>query len=105
MQGSDTFSDLPFTFLGIDILMKENDETFLHQERFADPRLDKMQDCKDNKCVRIDKLPTEPDVPTIPVLGQLQPYSGECDWLAARTRPDISYLTSLLNSSGTKFAS
>ena len=63
------------TFLGIDILMKESGDVFLHLERFVDSLSDKysMQCCKDNKCMQIDRLPTEPGVPITPGLRQLQP--------------------------------
>ena len=49
-------------------------------------------------------VPSEPEEPTLAVLRQLQAYSGEFNWLATRTRPDISYYTSLLASSCSKYA-
>ena len=80
---------------------------FLHQERFTDSLLDKYnkQNCNSNRYVHIEKLPEDPDPPTPAVLKKLQGYSGEFNWLAARTRPDISYYTSVLASACTKFAS
>ena len=94
------------TFLGIDMVLRKNGDVFLHQERFVDSILEKysMQGCKGNRCVQIDKLPIDDDVPLMTKLQQLQSYSGEFNWLATRTRPDISYLTSLLASSCTKYA-
>ena len=101
----------PITFLGIDIVMRENGDIFLHQERFVDSLLEKygMNSCKGNICVQIAKLPggdaaIDVDPPTPQVLKQLQSYSGEFNWLATRTRPDMSYYTSLLASSCTKYS-
>ena len=64
-----------------------------------------MVDCNSIKCVQMGPLPSQPDVPTAEVLKQLQGFSGEFNWLAMRTRPDIAYFTSLLASACTKFAS
>ena len=96
----------PITFLGIDMVLKENGDIFLHQERFVNSLLEKygMKSCKGNTCVQIDKLPIELDAPTPQVLKQIQSYSGEFNWLATRTRTDMSYFTSLLASSCTKFS-
>ena len=62
------------TFLGIDTVMGGNGDVLLHQERFVNTLLEKysMQSCRDNRCVQIDKLPTEDDMPIISVLRQLQ---------------------------------
>ena len=49
-------------------------------------------------------LPVEPDVPSEAGLRELQGYGGEFNWLATRTRPDISYYTSVLASACTKHA-
>ena len=65
------------TFLGIDMVMRKNSDMFLRQERFVDSILEKysLQGCKGNKCVQIDKLPIEDDVPILSKLRQLQSYS------------------------------
>jgi len=95
----------PITFLGIDIVLRPNGDVFLHQERFVDSILNKhnMTKCKGNTCVQVDKPPEEPDTPTTPELRVLQGFSGEFNWLATRTRPDLSYYVSLLASACTKF--
>jgi hypothetical protein len=40
--------------------------------------------------------------PTASELKQIQGYAGEFNWLATRTRPDLSYWTSILASAATK---
>ena len=88
------------------MVLRKNGDVFLHQERFVDSILEKysLQGCKGNKCVQIDKLPMDDDVPLMPKLRQLQSYSGEFNLLATRIRPDISYFTSPPASSCTKYA-
>ena len=56
-----------------------------------------------NKTVQIDKVPEE-KAPSPAELKNLQCHSGEFNWLATRTRLDLSYYTSLLASSCTKHA-
>ena len=75
------------TFLRIDMVLRKNGDVFLHQERFVDSILEKYsyQACKGNKCVQIDKLPIDDDVPAMAKLRELQSYSGEFNWLATRT--------------------
>ena len=48
--------------------------------------------------------PGEIDVPTPAELRELQGYAGEFNWLATRSRADISYFVSLLASALTKFS-
>ncbi len=96
----------PITFLGIEMEMQKNGDIFLHQQAFITSLLEKygMSQNKGNTCVQVDKVPAEPDVPTATVLKSLQGYSGEFNWLATRTRADISYYTSLLASACTRFS-
>ena len=63
-----------------------------------------MENCISIRSVQMGPIPTELDVPSLTVLRQLQGYSGEFNWLVARTRPDISYHTSVLASACSKFA-
>ena len=97
--------DTPLTFLGMDIHLLVNGDLQLQQERFVDSILSKygMADCNPIKAVQMGPVPSEPDEPTLPALRQLQAYGGEFNWLATRTRPDISYYTSLLSSSCSKY--
>ena len=96
----------PITFLGIDIIKLPNGDLKLYQERFTDSLLSKhgMENSTSIRSVQMGSIPTEPDVPSLTVLRQLQGYSGEFNWLATRTRPDISYYTSMLASACSKFA-
>ena len=98
--------DHPITFLGLDIALRANGDVYLSQDQFVRGLLDKygMTQCKGNQCVQVEKLPETVEVPTPAVLKQLQSYSGEFNWLATRTRPDVSYFASLLASSCTKYA-
>ena len=95
----------PLTFLGIDLTLKNNGDVLLSQEGFVNSILEKHleKSSKGNKCVQIDKLPDDPDVPSPKDLKALQGFSGEFNWLATRTRPDMSYLTSLLASAITRY--
>ena len=42
--------------------------------------------------------------PTPTQLKELQGFAGEFNWLATRTRTDLSYLTSVIASAATKYA-
>ena len=42
--------------------------------------------------------PSEETAPTAAGLKTLQPYAGELNWLATRSRADLAYVTSLLAS-------
>ena len=94
------------TFLGIEMQLRPNQDVFLHQTKFVKGLLDKysLQTSKGNKTVQIDKLPLVEEVPEKIVLRKLQAFSGELNWLATRTRPDIGYYTSLLASACSKHA-
>jgi hypothetical protein len=94
----------PLTFLGIDVIMHPNQDVFLTQERFVDTILEKHDktQCKGNTTITIAKLPETEDPPTPKNLTKLQSFSGEFNWLATRTRPDLSYFTSVLASACTK---
>ena len=93
----------PFTFLGIEMIMQTNGDILLHQRAFVDSLLDKygLSRLKGNASVQIDKLPQEA-IPSPAELKKLQTHSGEFNWLATRTRVDLSYYTSLLASALSK---
>ena len=97
--------ETPFTFLGIEIIMRKNGDILLHQRQFIDGLLEKygLTRLKGNSTVQIDKLPEE-QIPTAAELKKLQTHSGEFNWLATRTRLDLSYYTSLLASASSKHA-
>ena len=52
----------------------------------------------------MDKPGEQDDLPTKEQLTELQAHAGAFNWLATRTRPDVSYWTSLLASSASKQA-
>ena len=83
--------------------MRKNGDILLHQRKFIEGLLEKygMSRTKGNSSVQIDKLPQE-DISTPAALKALQTYSGEFNWLATRTRLDLSYYTSLLASACSK---
>ena len=93
------------TFLGIDIYLLDNGDLNLTQERFTRNILKAhgRDTMSSNKTVTMLPPPDVPDVPSVKELRLLQKYSGEFNWLATRTRPDISYYTSLLASSCSKY--
>ncbi len=92
------------TFLGIDWHLKTNGDIFLTQERFAQELLEKhqMHNCNALQAVSLDRPPEVEDPPTSSELTQLQSFAGAFNWLATRTRPDLSYYTSLLASSASR---
>ena len=85
--------------------MKKNGDIRLHQQAFVDSLLEKygMSRNKGNAAVQIEKHPAE-EIPSAAVLKKLQTHSGEFNWLATRTRLDLSYYTSLLASALCKHA-
>ena len=92
-------------FLGIEMHMRKSGDIVLHQRAFIQSSLDKYHKSpiNENKAVQMDKLPAE-RLPTLAELKVLQCLSGEFNWLATRTRLDLSYSTSLLASSCSKHA-
>ena len=95
----------PFTFLGMEMEMSKNGDIKIHQRAFIDMLLDKygLTRLKGTGAVQVDKLPEE-KIPSAAALKKLQTHSGEFNWLATRTRMDLSYYTSLLASASSKHA-
>ena len=77
--------------------MQDNGNILLHQRQFIDSLLEKygLTRVKGNTSVQTDKFPEEA-LPSPAELRKLQCHSGEFNWLATRTRVDLSYYTSLL---------
>jgi hypothetical protein len=97
----------PITFLGIEIQKKANGDVVCNQSKFVESLLLKYNikpESKGNSSVQIDRTPEEPDIPDARILKKLQGFSGEFNWLATRTRVDLSYYVSILASACTKFA-
>ena len=61
-----------------------------------------MTDSNPISAITMDAVPDTPDVPSLDLLRQLQGFSGEFNWLATRTRTDLSYPVSLLASASSK---
>ena len=91
------------TFLGLDFKMNKQGDVILDQERFTKELLEKygMLHCNSLMSINMDKPPVDPDPPSAQELQDLQAFAGNFNWLATRTRPDLSYFTSLLSSSST----
>merc|ERR1711884_826633 len=92
------------TFLGIGWSMRANGDIVLSQERFVQELLAKhnMTKCNPINAITLDKPPGTADEPTPEVLTELQAFAGSFNWLATRTRPDLTYYVSLLASSVSK---
>jgi hypothetical protein len=93
------------TFLGLE-LKKVKGGISLSQSRFVDMLLTKygMEKANGTMAVNMDAPPADLDVPTAEHLKRLQGFAGEFNWLATRTRADLSYFVSLLASALTKQA-
>ena len=93
--------EVSFTFLGLDWYMRPNGDIYLSQERFINELLEKhgKAQCNPAKAVSSERPPEQPSPPNEAELTQLQAYAGAFNWLVTRTRPDVSYYTSLLASS------
>ena len=91
------------TFLGLDFKMNSQGDVILDQGRFTKELLEKygMLHCNPLLSISMDKPPVDPDPPSAKELQDLQAFAGNFNWLATRTRPDLSYFTSLLSSSST----
>ena len=86
-------------------MKKEKNGILLHQRRFIDLILEKHGLTNANPLTTVTmNLPGEEDVPDPGKLQELQGYAGEFNWLATRTRADMSYFTSLLASALSKHA-
>ena len=85
--------------------MEKSGDLLLKQSVFINSILEKYGylTTKSNSSIQSENLPDDPDIPTIPQLRILQGYSGDFNWLATRTRPDLSYSTSLIASASSKY--
>eukprot|EP00959_Pyramimonas_sp_CCMP1952_P040938 856194-Pyramimonas_sp.AAC.2 len=88
--------------------VRKNGDIFCHQTSFVDGLLKKHNladpNSKGNSTVTMPKLPETEDIPSAQVLKEIQGHSGEFNWLATRTRADLSYYVSVLASAQTKHA-
>ena len=98
-------SDL--TFLGLEFTYKP-DGVQIGQRKFTEILLEKhgfsVEKTKPISSITMD-APGEIEIPSPAELRQLQGFAGEFNWLATRSRADISYFVSLLSSALTKFSS
>ena len=94
-----------FSFLGLELERTVADELEVHQASFVKNVLVKHGlDLTSKPIAAVTMaLPDASDVaPSAGELRQIQGYAGEFNWLATRTRPDLSYWTSILASAATK---
>ena len=104
----DLLPGVPFTFLGIEIVRRKNGDLYIHQSTFTKNLLiaygfDVMVRTSMNVTMG---LPTDDDgPPDTAQLRVLQKFCGEFNWLATRTRPDVSYYISVIAQGITKYAS
>ena len=92
------------TFLGLQ-LQRVAGGIKLHQGHFVDLLLEKhgMTEAKSLSTVAMKRLPEVEDPPEPDALRDLQAFAGEFNWLATRSRSDLSYFTSLLASALSKY--
>ena len=93
------------TFIGLELEVEPDGTLRIHQSSFTRSLLAKhgMDGMTKPVATVQAEHPTGEREPTAVELKQLQQFAGEFNWLATRTRPDISYFTSLLASSLTKY--
>ena len=102
----DLHAGVPFTFLGIELDRRANGDLRIHQSAFTKQLLhsygfDLMS--KSNLYVQMG-LPADDDgPPDATQLRILQKFCGEFNWLATRTRPDVSYYISVIAQAITKY--
>ena len=98
--------DSPITFLGIDLQLAKNGDLTLTHKGFTQQLLEKhgLGDANPIRCIQMGPLPPGLDVPTPKVLKELQVYRGGFNWLATRTRTDLSYYVSILASASSRYA-
>ena len=95
----------PVTFLGLELELDRTGSLHIHQRDFIRKLL--VSYGLDNLSTGIAAvqmaLPTEADQPPdAKLLKELQKHAGEFNWLATRTRPDLSYFTSVIASAAQK---
>ena len=103
----DLIQGVPFAFLGIEIDRRANGDLKIHQSAFTKQLLGNYGfDTMTRSCHNVQMgLPAEDDEPPdAEKLKILQKYCGEFNWLATRTRPDISYFISVIAQAITKYA-
>ena len=98
--------DHPITLLWVEMKLQENHDLKLHQTPFIESILKKhpTKPPKPVTTVQMEALPTEPEELTVSRLKTLQSFSGEFNWLATQTRPDLSYFASLIAPACSKYA-
>ena len=97
----------PIMFLGLEIEIYQTGDMLIHQKTFTRQLLtkhgiDKMS--KPMTAIQMSTPETSDKPPTPKQLKELQGYAGEFNWLATRTRCDLSYYTSVIASTATKYA-
>ena len=92
--------DQPVKFCGLEI-SKEGDGFKIHQESYLRSLIAKHGVEKRSSQLRIE-MPIEEDEKSLEVVRQAQAVTGELQWAASRTRPDIAYGCSVMAQYSTK---
>ena len=103
----DLLPGVPFTFLGIELVRKQNGDLRIHQSTFTKQLLQAYGfDTMVRTALNVQMgLPADDDGPPDPgQLKILQKFCGEFNWLATRTRPDVSYFISVIAQGITRYA-
>ena len=101
----DLVPNQPFTFLGLEMEKRDNGDIYMHQRGFISKLLANhgLDPCSKGNQNVVMANPTESDgPPDAQLLKRLQGFSGEFNWLATRTRPDLAYYTSVLASASSQ---
>ena len=103
----DLLPGVPFTFLGIELARRPNGDLYIHQSTFTKNLLMAYGfDVMTRTSMNVQMgLPADDDgPPDATQLRILQKFCGEFNWLATRTRPDVSYYISVIAQGITKYA-
>ena len=103
----DLLPGVPFTFLGIELHRKANGDLRIHQSTFTKNLLMAYGfDLMTRTAMNVQmSLPADDDgPPDATQLRVLQKFCGEFNWLATRTRADISYFMGAIAQGITKYA-
>ena len=103
----DLEDDASFTFLGLEIERRRSEDLKIHQSQFTKQLLVSYGfDAMTKPMMHVQvTFPTDDDgPPDAAELKTLQKFCGEFNWLATRTRPDISYYVSVIAQGVTKYA-
>ena len=97
----------PVTFFGMEIELDKDGSIIVHQQTFVRQLLTKHgidQTSKPMTTIQMPHPAPGDKPPDTKELRLLQAYAGEFNWLATRTRCDLSYVTSVIALAATQYA-